>query len=257
VSQPASPPGEPLADIPRPASRWAGLPRLRTLQAKFLAVVLPIVLVSTVVVFGFFEFASRRAAETQLGAKLDQTVEIQGAVLAESLWNVADQQIGLILAALLTDPDVVAAAVYDENGTAVALAGETEGMGDLPYFAEASIVYDYDGSNMQIGRLALALTDAKLAATALERMQLAGGLAATPSCPRVRPSSRSCGGRPSRAGFRMPKLTRTAGWNAKSNGTGAPTSPRSRRSPATVGSASATGAPRRAASSLCTPISPS
>ncbi len=76
MTRPASPSGEPLGDVPRAASGWAGLPRLQTLQAKFLAVVLPIVLVSTVVVFGFFELASRRAAEAQLEAKLDQIVEI-------------------------------------------------------------------------------------------------------------------------------------------------------------------------------------
>jgi uncharacterized membrane protein affecting hemolysin expression len=179
VTQPAVPPGGPAATDLRRTATGPSIPlRLRSLQAKFLAVVLPLVLISTVVVFGFFELASRQAAEAQLNAKLQQTVEIQGAVLAESLWNVADEQIKLILAALTTDPDVVAAAVYDERGTLVAVAGETEGMADLPYFADAPIVYDYDGSRMEIGRLELALTDARLAATALERMQLAGGLAA-------------------------------------------------------------------------------
>lgn len=92
----------------------------RSVQTKFLLYVVPLVLVSTIVVFGLFEWNARRSAEAQLQTKLDKLIDIQSAVLSESLWNVADDQIKLILAALLTDPDVLAAAVYDERDRLVA-----------------------------------------------------------------------------------------------------------------------------------------
>ena len=71
-----------------------------SIRAKFLAFVVPLVLLSTIAVFGLFEFNARRDANLMLQDKLDKLVAIQSAVVAESLWNVADEQIKLILAAL-------------------------------------------------------------------------------------------------------------------------------------------------------------
>ena len=85
-----------------------------SIQAKFLAFVIPLVLISTIAVFGLFEFDARRDANLKLQDKLDKLVAIQSAVLAESLWNVDAEQIKLILAALAIDPDVESAVVYDE-----------------------------------------------------------------------------------------------------------------------------------------------
>ncbi len=86
-----------------------------TIRAKFLAFVVPLVLLSTIAVFGLFELHARRDANLMLRDKLDKLVAIQSAVVAEPLWNVADEQIKLILAALAIDPDVENAAVYDER----------------------------------------------------------------------------------------------------------------------------------------------
>ncbi len=104
--------------------RKLGSPFGRSVQTKFLLYVVPLVLISTLVVFGLFEWNARRSAEEQLQTKLDKLIEIQSAVLSESLWNVADQQIALILTALLTDTDVLGAAVYDERDRLVAEVGE-------------------------------------------------------------------------------------------------------------------------------------
>ncbi len=53
-------------------------------------------LLSTIAVFGLFEFDARRDANRMLQDKLDKLVAIQSAVVAKSLWNVADEQIKLI-----------------------------------------------------------------------------------------------------------------------------------------------------------------
>ena len=150
---------------------WLGL---RSVQAKFLAYIMPLILISTVLVFGFFEFNARSSAQQQLQVKLQKMLNIQSAVVAESLWNVADEQIKLILSALLTDPDVVAAAVYDELGQIVAGVGELEQLGQSIYAGETTIIYgDLDDEKTQIGRIAITLTDTQLSALASDRLLLA------------------------------------------------------------------------------------
>ncbi|MEM8853264.1 MAG: response regulator [Pseudomonadota bacterium] len=150
--------------------RWLGF---RSLQAKFLAFVIPLVLISTVVVFAFFEANTRSAAETELRTKLNKMITIQSAVVAESLWNVADGQISLILAALMTDPDVLAAVVTDERGGTVAEVGDVAAMAGSHLTATQPIYYGTGTDQEDIGSLSVTLTDAKLKVQARGRMWLA------------------------------------------------------------------------------------
>ncbi|MCY6380068.1 response regulator [Hoeflea prorocentri] len=144
----------------------------RSVQTKFLLYVVPLVLVSTVVVFGLFEWNARRSAEEQLQGKLEKLAEIQSAVVAESLWNVADEQIKLILAALLTDSDVLAAAVYDERDRLVAEAGMTDKFDTTRFIAQEDIFYDSGDQKIRIGSLRIALAETRLGALASERLAL-------------------------------------------------------------------------------------
>jgi signal transduction histidine kinase/CheY-like chemotaxis protein/uncharacterized membrane protein affecting hemolysin expression len=163
-------------DPPQP--RGSGrLRATRSVQSKFLAYVVPLVLGSTLLVFGLFEWNARRSAEQQLRVKLEKMVEIQSAVLAESLWNVADNQIKLILAALITDPDVLAAAVYDERDRLVAEVGAADRLDSAPFMLEDDIHYDAGDREVRIGRLRIALTDARLSQLARERLFLVAFLA--------------------------------------------------------------------------------
>ena len=155
-----------------------GLLTFNTIRAKFLAFVVPLVLLSTVLVFGLFEFNARHDANLKFLDKLDKLVAIQSAVVAESLWNVADEQIKLILAALAIDPDVESAAVYDELDLLVGFTGAVDEMETGPFFATKEIVYVSGDEPEVIGRLTISLTDARLQSAAQERMLLAGGLAA-------------------------------------------------------------------------------
>jgi signal transduction histidine kinase/DNA-binding response OmpR family regulator len=104
-------------------------------------------------------------------------VDIQSAVIAESLWNVADQQIKLILAALLTDTDVVAAEVQDERNRVVATAGDIEQLSTSKFVAAKEILYDYGGEKTPIGQLKIAFTDARVASLDGDRLALASMLA--------------------------------------------------------------------------------
>ncbi|MEM7172168.1 MAG: response regulator [Pseudomonadota bacterium] len=158
-------------------ARKKSLFAFRSLRSKFLIVVVPLVLLATLLVFGVFEWNAQREARERLQDKLDKLVEIQSAVLAESLWNVADQQIQLILAALATDPDVSGAAVYDDFDLLIGWVGEVDGIEDREFFAIKPITYVYGDSPKVIGNLAISLSDAQAQADAQARLILAIGLA--------------------------------------------------------------------------------
>ena len=138
--------------------RESGFLSFNSIRAKFLAFVVPLVLLSTIAVFGLFEFNARHDANLKLQDKLDKLVAIQSAVVAESLWNVADEQIKLILAALAIDPDVESAVVHDELDQLVGFTGSADGIETRPFFASKEIAYVYDEEPEVIGRLAISLT---------------------------------------------------------------------------------------------------
>ncbi len=121
--------------------REFGFLSFNSIRAKFLALVVPLVLLSTITVFGLFELDARRDANLELQDKLDKLVTIQSAVVAESLWNVADEQIKLSLAALAIDPDVESAAVYDELDQLVGFTGSADEIETRPFFASKEIVF--------------------------------------------------------------------------------------------------------------------
>ncbi len=142
----------------------------RSVQTKFLLYVVPLVLISTVMVFGLFEWSARRTAEQQLQIKLERLVDIQSAVVAESLWNVANDQIKLILTALLTDSDVLAAAVYDDRDRLIAEVGAVDAIASSRFTAEKDILYDAGDADVRIGSLRVALAETRLAVQASERL---------------------------------------------------------------------------------------
>ena len=162
---------KPIEGLEGDAGAKRGKPGL-SVQNKILLYVVPIVLASTLIVFGFFELNARSSAEQQLRTKLDKLVQIQSAVIAESLWNLFDEQIKLILEALHTDPDVLAAAVYDDRDRLVASVGELSQLTSTRFVANEDIIYDSGDQQSRIGELRVALTDTQLKALTNERLQL-------------------------------------------------------------------------------------
>ncbi len=151
---------------------------LRSLRAKFLALIVPLVLLSTVIVFGISELAARRDANKKLHAKLDEVVEIQSAVLSEPLWNVANEQVKLILDAIAIDPDILGAIVYDESNNLIASVGAVEAMEQQEFLAERDIRHLSGDDAEVIGRLVLSLTDVRMQAESQTRLLVLVGLAA-------------------------------------------------------------------------------
>ena len=157
-----------------PGAPMQGLQRLTSsVQGKLLAYLLPLVMISTIIVFGLFEWNARRSAEAQLHVKLDKLAEIQSAVVTEALWNVADEQIKLILAAVMTDEDVLAVSVLDERDRIVAALGAPDAFERSIFTARRDILYDAGDHDLRIGTLRIALSDARLTELARERLTLA------------------------------------------------------------------------------------
>lgn len=148
----------------------------RSVQARFLLYVAPLVVVSIALAFGIYEVIAGRTAEEQLRNKLDRLASIQASVLSRPMWNIADSQVELIVQALMSDSDVVGAVVRDQSGSLVARAGA--GMDPAAaYSAEVSILHGDGQEARQIGTLGLTLSDARINAYARQRLALAAVLA--------------------------------------------------------------------------------
>ena len=146
------------------------------LQAKFLAIVAPLVLVAIALVFAVVEWISANRAEEAISRKLDQILSIQSEVLADPVWNVAREQIHLVADAIMQDEDVAGLTVRDEDGDLILSQSRTsedsallEGRRDIKFG---------DGEDAEvIGTFDLALRNDRLLAERTERMIEAAALA--------------------------------------------------------------------------------
>ena len=135
-----------------------------SLQAKFLIVAVPLVLLSTIGLFTLIEIDARRSATDDLKEKLRDVTAMQSAALAEPLWNVDEKQVSRILSAMQIDRDVLGAIVYNESGTVVAEIGTLETSGVAVYVDETLIQYGNRDDLQVIGRLVVAFTNQQVRA---------------------------------------------------------------------------------------------
>jgi signal transduction histidine kinase/DNA-binding response OmpR family regulator len=149
----------------------------RSLQAKFLAITVPLVLLSTVGLFAVIQLNAQRDATKNLNDKLRDVVAIQSTSLAAPLWNIDEKQVSLILAAMAIDPDVLGAVVYDEAGIVVYQVGTMTAPEQMIYRRAAPIEFDRDDVVETIGRLEVALTDRRVRAATRERLVVATWIA--------------------------------------------------------------------------------
>jgi PAS domain S-box-containing protein len=142
----------------------------RTLQAKFLAIAVPLVLLSTITLFAVIQFNAQRIANRDLQSKLEEVVAIQSTSLAGPLWNVDEKQVALILAAMAIDPEILGAVVYNETGIIVAEVGTMTAEDQNVLLSEAPIEFETE----TLGKLEVALTDHLVQAATRQRLQLVG-----------------------------------------------------------------------------------
>lgn len=148
----------------------------RSLQTKFLAITVPLVLLSTVALFSVIQWNAQREATRALQNKLQKVIAIQSTSLAGPLWNVDEKQVGLILAAMAIDPEVLGAVVYDESGEEVDMVGTMESDHEKVFVLDAPIEFERGDESEVIGRLEVALTNRLAQEATLQRQQFAVGM---------------------------------------------------------------------------------
>lgn len=152
--------------------------RLFSLQAKFLAVVAPLVLLAIVAVFALFEQLAAERADKAMARKLEQFLTIQSAVLADPLWNIAKDQIMLVANAITIDPDVVFVSIREEDGDLILSQSKTSILDGLRNGRVDIVFRDGDDADVEvIGLLEISLSNRRLLADRADRLFLAMTLA--------------------------------------------------------------------------------
>lgn len=153
--------------------------RLRSMQSKFLATVVPMALCAIVVVFGAFEYLSMQRAEADLRERLDSLLAIQGSALSDPIWTINDEQVRLTVNALMSDPEIALVEVYDfHDSSGFVKLFEAEKPGVEPSFVgESEIFRDGTGREPAIGKLVVGVSDTRIAASAAQRLLLVASLA--------------------------------------------------------------------------------
>ena len=142
---------------------------LRSSQTKFLAIVIPLVLLFTVGLFAIVQLNAQRTATRALKAKLQEVTAIQSTSLSAPLWNIDNKQVSHILAAMAVDPDLLGAAVYDESGEIVGQVGQLDAAAQTIYRHSSPIRFVRGEETREIGALVVALTDERVRAATRER----------------------------------------------------------------------------------------
>ncbi len=147
-----------------------------TLQAKFLSIVAPLVLVAIALVFGVVEWISAGRAEQAISRKLEQILTTQSEVLADPVWNVAREQIHLVADAIMLDEDVAQLTIRDEDNQLILSQSRTTQLAEVLQ-AKTNIQFGTGEDAEIIGTFELALRNDRLLAERNERMVVAAALA--------------------------------------------------------------------------------
>lgn len=132
------------------------------IRYKILGLIVPMMVLCIVAVLGVFEWRNAADARATLQDRLDERLVLQSKVLSQPVWNLADDQVSLVLNALATDPEVAGAAVFDDSGAMIASEGSVETLGEGSLMDSRDIVFDVGGQQRVIGELRIAVSDAQL-----------------------------------------------------------------------------------------------
>ena len=89
------------------------------------------------------------------------------------MWTIDEKQASLILDAMIIDPEIIGAVVYDESEAVIAKVGTMTAVDETVISASEAIEFE----SRIIGRLEVALTDRLVQQAARDRLQIAGAMA--------------------------------------------------------------------------------
>lgn len=141
---------------------------LNSLRIRFVAIIAPIYVVTVIVGLGAYEWVTYADARQSLIERLDRVASSQSIILSEAVAEKNASNLSLMLASIISDPDLIGVAVLDFNGAIIDSYGELSG--DPELVRQLSINHA-DGTGFErVGTLRLVMTDAELMAQARDRL---------------------------------------------------------------------------------------
>jgi c-di-GMP phosphodiesterase len=155
------------AALPSPArSRRTGRQRKfnRSVLSRLLIVAVAAVFVVHLASALVMATGTARSAERELESHLATILSSRSRLMAEPLWKMQYEKLTVMLNELVSDQTIVAGAVYDDSGAAVAAAGDASGARGETTRGAAGIIYRDGNIEAIAGRLEVAITRAPIAA---------------------------------------------------------------------------------------------
>ena len=149
----------------------------RSVRGRFLSITVPLIFLSVAGVFGAIEFMAHRNAVARLERTTEALLRTQSAALANPLWNIDDEQIGLSLEAIAANRQILLARVYGEEGELMSQAGVEAAPGDDAFTMRRDIVFDAGTGPRPIGELEFVVSPREIWEQTRARLLLAGGIA--------------------------------------------------------------------------------
>jgi len=140
-----------------------------SLSAKFIATVTPIFICVFILFVGIYEWSGYQKARRELIQHLDTMAASQSIILAESLASKDTGQLSVLLASIISDPDLIGVEVYDSAGQILDFYGETRGEDD-ELVKSISVNFADDRGVRAVGKLTLTMTERNLLAALQESL---------------------------------------------------------------------------------------
>ena len=146
---------------------------LKSLNAKLLAIYVPLVCASVLLYFGTLEYQEYREARAELVGSLDHLASVQSTALASAVWEYDTDQIDSLLADLEKLNFIQGAAVYDAFGELLGAVGDHEAEPELSEFrSETQLKYASGSGTESVGRLIITVHSKEIWTQQFERMKL-------------------------------------------------------------------------------------
>ena len=132
----------------------AGISGFRTVTTKLLALYLPLVSLSVLVIFAVIEARYYVNKRDELVRSLENLVAVQSSAFASAVWEFDDVQIAALLSDLEKLPDVRGAVVRDLSGNQLGSVGDNDSPPETPEFrTERKIVHMTGTTAETVGNL--------------------------------------------------------------------------------------------------------
>lgn len=160
-----------VAQAAESANRRTTAAPWRSLKFRFLLITLSSVLIIIVTFFTYLEVSQYRVERHQITEKLGRMLDSGSILLADATASRRDDEVRLLLALLLGDPDVVSVALDLKDGTHLASFGEDPEKIAQDMILRRSIVHIERGTPVRIGTIRVGITHNRIDAELEERLR--------------------------------------------------------------------------------------